>query len=177
MAEEDKIKQPSIQRESYSKAGEGTGTESRGTPLQKGEPTKRQAAKDEAKQYGIDTKGMSTREIKNAVDYQKETALAAAEINKFVEKATQQFATPKKSEDLNATRTPAAPTRVTTEDRRGGFATPTPSVTRRTQPYDYASKKFPPEGWTTLKITLCKDNAEQTADVLIVDPEVLFELI
>lgn len=147
-------------------------TGSRGTPL-KGEPTKRQAAKAEAERYGIDPKGMSTREINAAVKYaQDQTKMVAEEMSKFINTTGQQFSATKKSEDLNATRTPAAPTSRITEDRPTKFVVSgqTPLRPKPTPSGEGGDFTFPPDGWTTLKVAICKDNAEYEATILTVDP-------
>ena len=166
---EDKLNDPDWTKAT---AGAGYGTGSRGTPL-KGEPTKRQAVKEEAQQYGIDTKGMSTREIKSAVEYTKEqTKMVAEEMSKFVNATSQQFSSNKKSEDLNATRTPATTTSRITEDKPSRFVvsgstTAKPATSESGGGGDFT---FPPEGWTTLKVAICKDNAEYEATILAIDP-------
>lgn len=102
----------------WSKPTEGAG---RGTPLT-GQPTQRQAAKEEASQYGIDTKGMSTKEITAAVkSYEEERQMLDRDINNFVEKSLQQFISGKKGAELNATRPPASPTSRITEDKRSSL--------------------------------------------------------
>ena len=167
---EDKLNDPDW---TNAKAGAGYGTDSRGTPL-KGEPTKRQATKEEAKQLGIETKGMSTREIKAAVEYTREqTRLVAEEMSKFVNTTSQQFATNKKSDDLNATRTPATTTSRITEDKPSKFVvsgSTSPPPKPQSQGGGGGTSQFPPEGWTTLKVAICKDNAEVEATFLAVDP-------
>jgi len=178
---EDKLNDPDWTKAT---AGAGYGTGSRGTPLKgdgagygtplKGEPTKRQAAKEEAQQYGVETKGMSTREINSAVKYAKEqTQMVAEEMSKFVNNTSQQFASNKKSEDLNATRTPATPTSRATEERYTRLSTTPPPPRHRpptTDQLNNSNTQFPPKGWTTLKVAICKDNAEYEATILTTDP-------
>lgn len=166
---EDKLNNPDWTKAT---AGAGYGTGSRGTPL-KGNPTKRQAAKAEAEQYGIDTKGMSTREIKSAVEYTKEqTKMVAEEMSNFVKKTSQEFSANKKSEDLNATRTPATTTNRITEDRptrlvSSGSTTSKPATSGGGGGDSFT---FPPAGWTTLTVSLCKDNSPAEAVILAQDP-------
>jgi hypothetical protein len=69
---------PSVQRES---------TGSRGTPLKTGSaPTQRQAAQQAAKEMGIDTKGLSTREVKEAISERKSAQEELANFMKGVMK-------------------------------------------------------------------------------------------
>jgi len=69
---------PSVQRES---------TGSRGTPLKTGSaPTQRQTTQQEAQKMGIDTKGLSTREVKEAVSERREAQKELADFMKGVMK-------------------------------------------------------------------------------------------
>lgn len=69
---------PSVQRES---------TGSRGTPLKTdGAPTQRQATQQAAKDMGIDTKGLSTREVKEAISERKSAQEELANFMKGVMK-------------------------------------------------------------------------------------------
>jgi hypothetical protein len=72
------------------------------------------AAREEAKKYDIDTKGMSTKEI-------KETVAAAKEVEndmiKFIENSLSKFSASKNGGDLTPSRTPATTTNRSTEDR------------------------------------------------------------
>jgi len=154
------------------KTGAGYGTGSRGTPVV-GAPTKRQAAKEEAKQLGIETKGMSTREIRAAVDYTREqTRMVAEEMSKFVLDTSREFAAAKKGDDLNATRTPATPTSRITEDKPTKFVTSGPTSPKPAPPYGGGggSFVFPPAGWTTLTVALCDENNPAEAVILAQDP-------
>ena len=148
-------------------------TGSRGTPV-KGRPTKRQAAKAEAERYGIDPKGMSTREINAAVKYaQDQTKMVAEEMSKFINTTGQQFSATKKSEDLNSTRTPATTTNRITEDKPSKFVvsgTPPAKPATSESGGGGGSFTFPPDGWTTLTVALCKDNAPAEAVILAQDP-------
>ena len=102
-----------------------------GTPL-KNEPTKRQAAKSEAEQYGIDTKGMSTKDINSAVKNAREQVqLVAEEMGKFINATSQEFLTNKKSTEVSATRTPPAPTSRITEDRPSRLISANSSPSRK----------------------------------------------
>jgi hypothetical protein len=73
----------------------------------------KRAAREEAGKYGIDTKGMSTREIKEAVSIAKE---AEGEMGKFIEKALDNFLTSKKGAEIISNRTPATTSSRVTED-------------------------------------------------------------
>ena len=73
----------------------------------------KRAAREEAKKYGVDTKGMSTRELKQVVAQAREIE---NDVNKFVEKALDNFLFSKKGGGLTANNAPATVTRRTTED-------------------------------------------------------------
>jgi hypothetical protein len=73
----------------------------------------KRAATEEAGKYGIDTKGMSTREVKEAVSIAKE---AEGEMGKFIEKALDNFLTSKKGAEIISNRTPATTSSRVTED-------------------------------------------------------------
>jgi len=87
-------------------------------------PSKRQEAKEAAKEYGIDTRGMSTKEINS---YVSEARSAEEKIQedmlKFVEKSLDSF-TSKKNESLSPNSSPPTVTSRFTEDK----ATPLVSV-------------------------------------------------
>jgi hypothetical protein len=74
----------------------------------------KRALREEAKKYDIDTKGMSSKEV-------KETVAAAKEVEndmmKFIENSLSKFSAPKNGGDLTPTRTPATTTNRSTEDR------------------------------------------------------------
>lgn len=82
-----------------------------------GKPSKgtldRAAAKEEAKGYGIDTKGMSTREIKGAVSEAKKVE---EDMVKFIEKSLNNF-TAKKGDAAAPMGAPATTTSRITEDK------------------------------------------------------------
>lgn len=84
---------------------------SRNTKSVSSGPTKRQEAKAAAKEYDIDTKGLSTREINRAVSEQKEVE---DDMVKFIEKTLDKF-TAKKGDDVAPMDTPAAVTSRSTE--------------------------------------------------------------
>lgn len=154
------------------KKGAGYGTGSRGTPLV-GAPTKRQAAKEEAKQLGIDTSGMSTKEIKAAIeDTREQASLVAEEMSKFIFNTNQDFSSTKKGDDLNATRTPATTTNRITEERASRLVASGQASPSRPPTQDGGGVvfEFPPAGWTTLTVTLCKDNNPAEAVILAQDP-------
>jgi hypothetical protein len=167
--EERRAKEQAQRDERKEKEAAARGTSSSG-------PSKRQEAKEAAKEYGIDTKGMSTREINSAVnDTREQIQMVAEEMSKFVNTTSQQFATNKKSEDLNATRSPAVPTSRITEDKPSKFVVSGPTSPKPATPIGGdggggSGGQFPPEGWTTLKVAMCKDNAEVEATFLAVDP-------
>ena len=165
--EERRAKEQAQRDERRAKEDEARGTRSSG-------PTKREEAKQVAKEYGIDTKGMSTREINAAVKYaQDQTKMVAEEMSKFVNTTSQQFSSNKKSEDLNATRTPATTTSRITEGRATRLINTAPPPPRRTTPFTEQLSRnvqFPPAGWTTLTVSLCKDNAPAEAVILAQDP-------
>jgi uncharacterized membrane protein len=73
----------------------------------------KRAAREEAKKYGVDTKGMSTRELKQVVAQAREIE---NDVNKFVEKALDNFLFSKKGGGLTANNAPATVTRKITED-------------------------------------------------------------
>jgi hypothetical protein len=89
----------------------------------------KRAAREEAKKYDIDTKGMSTREIKEAVSIAKE---AEGEMGKFIEKALDNFLTSKKGAEIISNRTPATTSSRVTEDvpKTAAPATPNRNTTR-----------------------------------------------
>jgi hypothetical protein len=74
----------------------------------------KRALREEAKKYDIDTKGMSSKEV-------KETVAAAKEVEndmmKFIENSLSKFSAPKNGGDLTPSRTPATTTNRSTEDR------------------------------------------------------------
>jgi len=92
----------------------------------------KRAATEEAGKYGIDTKGMSTREVKEAVSIAKE---AEGEMGKFIEKALDNFLTSKKGAEIISNRTPATTSSRVTEDAP---KTAIPSIPNRntTRPAD-----------------------------------------
>jgi hypothetical protein len=89
----------------------------------------KRAATEEAGKYGIDTKGMSTREVKEAVSIAKE---AEGEMGKFIEKALDNFLTSKKGAEIISNRTPATTSSRVTEDvpKTAAPATPNRNTTR-----------------------------------------------
>lgn len=84
---------------------------SRNTKSVSSGPTKRQEAKAAAKEYDIDTKGLSTREINRAVSEQKEIE---DDMVKFIEKTLDKF-TAKKGDDVAPADAPVAVTSRSTE--------------------------------------------------------------
>ena len=163
--EERRTKEQAQRDERRAKEDEARGTRPSGS-------TKREEARQAAKEYGIDPKGMSTREINAAVEYTKEqTKMVAEEMSKFVNATSQQFSSNKKSEDLNATRTPATTTSRITEDRSTKFVVSGPTTAKpATTESKGGNSTFPPAGWTTLKVAICKDNFEYEAEFLTIDP-------
>jgi hypothetical protein len=75
--------------------------------------SERKAAREEAKSYDIDTKGMSTREIKGAIS---EAKAVEQDMVKFIEKSLGNF-TAKKGGEVAPTNTPATTTSRITEDK------------------------------------------------------------
>jgi hypothetical protein len=136
-------------------------------------PSKRQEAKEAAKEYGIDTRGMSTKEINS---YVSEARSAEEKIQedmlKFIEKSLETFSSRKK-EDVSPSTVPPTVTSRITEDK----STPIPPVAAPSNKGGViggggggGNSKFPPDGWTTLKIAMCKDNNPVEATVLAEDP-------
>lgn len=80
--------------------------------------TQTQAAKEEAKSYDINTKGMSTREIKGAV---AEAKKVEEDMLKFIEKSLGNFLT-KKGDSAKPSTIPATTSSRITEDRPTPFA-------------------------------------------------------
>jgi len=75
----------------------------------------KQAAREAAKEYGIDTKGMSTREIKAAVsEAEASQKQLEDDMSKFIEKTLNSF-TAKKGGDVAPTDNPASVTNRLTE--------------------------------------------------------------
>jgi hypothetical protein len=105
-------------------------------------PTKgaleKQAAREAAKEYGIDTKGMSTREIKAAVS-EAETAQKQLEddMSKFIEKSLNNFIA-KKGGDVAPMDNPASVTNRLTETQPLPFS----SSGGPTKQKSYSSIKF-----------------------------------
>lgn len=97
----------------------------------------KQAAREAAKEYGIDTKGMSTREIKAAVS-EADAAQKQLEgdMTKFIEKTLNNF-TSKKGGDLAPMDNPASTTSRLTETQPAPFpfsSNATPRKSRELEP-------------------------------------------
>jgi hypothetical protein len=74
--------------------------------------SERKAAREEAKSYDIDTKGMSTREIKGAIS---EAKAVEQDMVKFIEKSLNNFSA--KKDDVSPADIPASTTSRITEDK------------------------------------------------------------
>jgi hypothetical protein len=97
--EERKAKESASRERSQGKTPKGT--------------SERKTAREEANKYDIDTKGMSTREIKGAIS---EAKAVEEDMMKFIEKSLGNF-TAKKGGEVAPTNTPATTTSRITEDK------------------------------------------------------------
>jgi hypothetical protein len=122
--EERRAKEQAQREERKAKEDAARGTRSSG-------PIKRQEAKQAAKEYGIDTKGMSTREIKAAVsEAEASQKQLEDDMSKFIEKTLNNF-TAKKGGDVAPMDNPASVTNRLTETQPLPFSSSGGPASRR----------------------------------------------
>jgi len=86
----------------------------------------------------------------------------------FVNDTRQQFSANKKSEDLNATRTPATSTSRISPARRSNLSStqPTQKTIARSDGGNQTTTSVG-EGYDTMEVSLCKGNAPTTVFILV----------
>lgn len=142
--------------------------ESKATPTQAA--LDRQDAKKEAGLYGIDTKGMSTREIKGAVN---EARQAEEDMSRFIERSLNNLLSRKN--DVSPNDNGAIITNNRSDDRIAMAISDKPKVNRGSTGTGSSNNgggggDFPPAGWTTVTLAVCKDNNPAEVTVIAVDP-------
>lgn len=137
-----------------------------GTPLQS--TIERQQLKEDAGYYGIDTAGMSSREIKGAI---QEAQKIEQEMVSFIQRSLS--FTAKKDNISPDTNTPIVTTKRDEERTFLGLGEK-PKLNRSGTSTGAAAGggggDFPPEGWTTVTLAVCKDNNPAEVTVIAVDP-------
>lgn len=173
--------------------GAGRGTKSLGTPLAgrgtriNAEPTKREIAKEQAKEYGIDTRGLSTREINKLVQRASENEIDK-DLKRFIEKTLDEFKSTKKS-DLSENKKEIE--RRSSEEKRSsiglsgatkgetGAGAGTPDGGGGNDPLDPEDPEdpedpdgpnFPPPSWMEITLDVCYNNEHKEVTVLSKDP-------
>lgn len=149
--------------------------------------------REEARELGIDTKGMSSRELRNAI---KETKSANEKIQEdMLEFITKNLEISRKQkEDVSPSEVPSTTTSRKTDDTLPTFKnefSPTKGVTQAGEgsgggedpppedpddpndpdnPEDPDEGDFPPAGWQVLKVMICRENSPEEIEVITRDP-------